>query len=406
MSRLSCCVAILGVLIAGFGNGAKCFTYSHFEFDPKHPILSETFQNELSQQSHSELSLFKEAAVLLNAVPSLNKKTELAQKATRSIYLSTMVFYGVRDSEMDELLKVLIDKAQQGIPIYFIVDDYLSSFGSNHIEQLQEAGVHVAFFNTSQDDYPGSIRWHEKLFIVDDEYAIVGGQNLYNQDYPFVPFDFKWRDTDVYLSGPVAKEFSKHFRNVWKKLTRSLIKSPPAIEFCPPDERTPKEKRDHTGEVRFIYNEPYQGKKYLTQAYKALIAKAQHTIIWQGNNLYLNDEFNHLILEAAHRGVNVYLVTNSISTSWWQTFYYVYHAWFGYKPFKDSPVHLCLYQERFNHSKMLYIDGVVSAIGSANHDSYSLENDAESTALIYDRNFNRDLYYNVILKDLESTDCS
>ena len=86
-----------------------------------------------------------------------------------------------------------------------------------------------------------------------------------------------------------------------------------------------------------------------------------------------------------------------------KVFWYFYYGFFGNRPFKNTGVEVRLYTEKFNHSKIFYVDGVVTSIGSANHDIYSLENDTESTLISYDRNFNAAVHEK-LMYDLKTTD--
>src|SRR3989338_161444 len=378
----------------------QAMAYIPFSYDPNHPFLSNEFQVQMDEISNSQISTANHGEMLVDAKPSLKKRIEMIQNARKMILLSTFLFHNHFDPLSQSIAELLIEKHKQGVEVYIIMDYSMSYIDPVLFKRLEMSGIHLTYFNPilSNDPYPFGVFWHEKLVITDHMQSVLGGQNLYDEDYPYIPFDLlKWTDTDLYVEGPVLLDISNHFLETWEALTGEKIEyGDRSLRDLSPEKNFPKNK------CRFVYNKAHTGDKYLTQAYLHYIENATHSIIWQGNNLFLNETFTQALIQAQQRGVEVILMTNSFVTSWWQAFWYFYHAFLDRKPFKNTGVEVRLYTEKFNHSKIFYADGVVTSIGSANHDIYSLENDTESTLISYDRNFNASVHEK-LMYDLKTT---
>ena len=383
--------------------------WPQFQYDSNHLFLTPAFQSEMDALTASQRTEGNQLELLIDAEPSLNKKLELIKNAKKTIFISAMIFIRYIDPHMKEFVKTLIQKAKEGVNVYIIIDSFNANLDPQTFKKLSRRGVHVGYFNQTlnPDSIPWEIRMHEKYVIVDDEKAALGGQNLYDESYPVLPHQWiPWRDTDIYIEGPAVQQISDHFVTFWKTLekeiphfpTRGTVKNDSVPALDPSQEK----RKFHTGEARFLYNEPYKGQKNINRYYLKLIENAKDHIFWAGNQVSVNEEFETALKDAADRGVQVTLLTNSFATTWWAPGWYQYYFWTGYRPFRNSKVTLRLYQNRYNHSKIFYVDGVIASIGSLNHDTFSLENDAEVTVVSYDRDFNQKVYQQLLL-DLEDT---
>ena len=65
-------------------------------------------------------------------------------------------------------------------------------------------------FNTSRLDY----RMHNKLLVVDNAIALMGGRNIGDQYFQIDP-DSQFADDDLFVAGPVAQQLSATFDEFW-----------------------------------------------------------------------------------------------------------------------------------------------------------------------------------------------
>ena len=65
-------------------------------------------------------------------------------------------------------------------------------------------------FNASRLDY----RMHNKLLVVDNAVALIGGRNIGNQYFQIDP-ESQFADDDVFAAGPIAEKLSATFDEYW-----------------------------------------------------------------------------------------------------------------------------------------------------------------------------------------------
>ena len=145
---------------------------------------------------------------------------------------------------------------------------------------------------------------HEKILVVDGAKAIVGGRNLEDRYFN------TWTDLDLYLEGPVVDQIQQGFLVNYQDLGRTNPEArPPLIlSFTNP--------QAGNLEAMFVQSKPWE-KDYATLF--ALIRSIQGCT----QRLYITSQFlslprSHLsdaIVDAANRGVDVRILTNSYETA-------------------------------------------------------------------------------------------
>lgn len=345
-------------------------------------LLAQDLVAEFDRQTGSRLVGGNRFELLANAESSLAKKRELVASARERVYLSTMILFGHADRETRELVDALLSKARAGVRVHVLIDGLASLLDRLTLARLQRAGARIAYFNPPMEDdgIPLAVRNHEKFLVTDERAAVIGGANTVNEEFPLLPVDgFEWRDTDLYVEGPGAAEIARHFVAAWNAVPGPVaLEAPAASAAAPPP-------ADGTGFCRLLFNEPHRGEKHINTAYRLLIERATRRIVWQGNWLDPSPDMARALEEAAGRGVEVVLLTNSGRlSSFLEGPYHEYLLQRNRRLFEGSKVAVREYAGRFDHSKVLLVDGAVASIGSYNHDWMSMENDSESTLLVHD----------------------
>jgi phosphatidylserine/phosphatidylglycerophosphate/cardiolipin synthase-like enzyme len=103
--------------------------------------------------------------------------------------------------------------------------------------------VYNPIFNRSRISYPQYLmasiccwrrlnqRMHSKLLLVDDAVGITGGRNYQDDYYDWNPtYDF--RDRDVLVAGPVAREMGANFDAFWE--SRRSVPAESLDDVAPP----------------------------------------------------------------------------------------------------------------------------------------------------------------------------
>ena len=118
-----------------------------------------------------------------------------------------------------ELAELLKKKAGQGVRIYLLYDHFGSFLTSRRFwSDLKKAGVNVSvshpFKWSALRGYKS--RNHKKLLIVDGNKAFTGGFNIADEYHGYLKKRIKvWRDTGIYLKGPIASTLLRMFLQSW-----------------------------------------------------------------------------------------------------------------------------------------------------------------------------------------------
>lgn len=132
----------------------------------------------------------------------------LIERARRSIRMFSYMFCADRSG--DEVLNALIAAAQRGVRVQLIID----SFGSadtkhSYFDALVAAGGSYHCFS-SRWGLGYFVRNHQKILIVDEADALVGGFNI--SDYYFNrKGDESWEDLGLVVSGPEVAHLAEYY---------------------------------------------------------------------------------------------------------------------------------------------------------------------------------------------------
>ncbi|ACL06394.1 Phosphatidylserine/phosphatidylglycerophosphate/cardiolipin synthase-like protein [Desulfatibacillum aliphaticivorans] len=145
---------------------------------------------------------------------------------------------------------------------------------------------------------------HEKILVVDGAKAIVGGRNLEDQYFDV------WTDLDLYLEGPVVDQIQGGFLVNYRELGRTNPEVRPSMDLTVRNQVTGSQ------EAMFVQSKPWD------KDYAALYALIQ-SIRASEKSLYITSQYLSLsqsllcdaIMDAARRGVDVRILTNSYETS-------------------------------------------------------------------------------------------
>ncbi|HEY6599316.1 MAG TPA: phospholipase D family protein [Pseudomonadales bacterium] len=148
--------------------------------------------------------------------------TELAEKT-----LDLQYFIWDRDATGRILVEHLIHAADRGVRVRILVDDLNLEGDRDVLITTMDAhpNIEVRIFNPFANrswKFLGFLtdfnrlnhRMHNKLFVMDNAVAIVGGRNI-GDHYFDVHQEVNFRDLDVIAGGPVVREASTVFDHFW-----------------------------------------------------------------------------------------------------------------------------------------------------------------------------------------------
>ena len=152
----------------------------------------------------------------------------LADAAERSI--DAQYFLWKDDAAGKVMMQRLMAAADRGVRVRVLIDDsmtesdplYLAKFGAYpnvEVRLYKPFGPKHKSKVLRWIDYAADLkilnrRMHNKLFVVDDSFAIAGGRNIGN-DYFEYPAPFVFRSRDLLAVGPVVKTAAEAFELYW-----------------------------------------------------------------------------------------------------------------------------------------------------------------------------------------------
>ncbi|HEX7643595.1 MAG TPA: phospholipase D family protein [Burkholderiaceae bacterium] len=155
-------------------------------------------------------------------------RIQMIKRAQRSIDLQYFIF---RNDDTGQLLALaLMQAADRGVHVRILIDDAETENGDEKLAALQAhpnielrifnpfryRGHHEAIrfieflFNRDRLDY----RMHNKLFVVDNALALIGGRNLADGYFQVDPAE-QFGDDDVFCAGPIVPQLSAAFDDYW-----------------------------------------------------------------------------------------------------------------------------------------------------------------------------------------------
>lgn len=302
-----------------------------------------------------------------------------------------------------EVLALLRKKARSGVRVRLILDEMFNKIPKPLMAHLRDEKVEVLNFNKFKlHKLMRSVKYrlHDKLFIVDKKYLIMGGRNIQNSYYKRAMKNYD--DRDVYVEGDMAAVASAYYSDLWKAkhltpYTKTPKKVPEAIEKLNLVQERLDARRSEfdfqqwvsgTVEVdnlKLLHDEIAARKKSLTGTAKelyGLIDKAKHSVIINSPYLILTKEFHGVLERAIKRKVKVRILTNSLKSTdglFPQAGYLAHRK-------RIAKMGIELY-EYFGsdclHSKSFVIDDEISIIGSFNLDPRSQNLNTETMGVFY-----------------------
>jgi cardiolipin synthase len=285
-------------------------------------------------------------------------------------------FFIVRDDALGEMFKdALIAKAQQGVRVYFLYDS-IGSFDLPHryVASLRAGGVDTRPFATNRrfvNRLQLNFRNHRKIVSVDGERAFVGGHNVGVEYLGGKPPLSPWRDTHIEVRGPAVASIQFVFTEDWYWATQRLPEVGPASPsgddmHCMVLSSGPADKQE-TCSLFFV---------------EAINAARER--IWITTPYLIPDEavFSALRL-AVLRGVDVRIMIPSR-----RDHHVVFAAskLYAYDAI-NAGVRIFRYRPGFLHQKVVLVDHIAAAIGSANLDNRSFRLNFEIMVLTVDSGF-------------------
>ncbi len=321
---------------------------------------------------------------------------KLIEQAAISIHLQVYIYdYDQTGVKVTDALKAA---AKRGVAVYLHVDGYASQGLNREIrKEIQNAGVHFKFFEPilkSKHFYFGR-RLHQKVFVADGLYSLVGGLNISNR-YNTMPGQPPWFDLALYCEGETSYQLHLICNRMWRKrrkLKDTIEKN--AIEnFC---NSIPKEERQM---IRVRQNDWVKRKSEVWNTYRSLFAQSKKTITVMSSYFLPGRLLLRLLGKAARRGVKVKVILAGKSdvplSKSAERYLYDYLL--------KKKIEIYEYQKTILHAKVSVCDHGFVTIGSFNVNNISAFASLELNLDIKSNDFGR--YVQDELNKIIANDCT
>lgn len=276
------------------------------------------------------------------------------------------------------LAELLKKKAEQGVQVY-ILYDHFGSFSTpiKFWRGLQKAGISLRTSHPMKWSAPHQHihRDHKKLLIIDGKKAFTGGFNIGDEYHGYLGKRKEpWRDTGIYLEGPIAAALLEIFKKSWSAWKGKNIEW----------EKTPEPLKNGVSVIP-IFTSSARGRKKLRKLFFYSISAAKESVLLTNAYFTPSKRMLTVLEDAVRRGVKIKLLLPGKSD--FLPVFYASRA--SYNKLLSIGAEIYVYQDRILHAKSAVFDSCWSIIGSANLDFQSLRRNDEGNVGIFDTDFAR-----------------
>lgn len=276
---------------------------------------------------------------------------DIAQ-AKESICLETYIFGN--DDIGKQFRATLFERAQAGVKIKLLIDDFGSPVNKHFFKELTAAGGRVKFFRKVIISFRiikhNNHRDHRKLLIIDDQISYIGSANITSHA-------LNWRDLTLRLSdGKLQKIFHTAFDDNFKIAHRLIFKKKKHLTPLTNDG------------FSLIRDVPSPRFRTIRKEQLQLIKHAKKSIMIEVPYFLPDRKLVREFLRARQRGVEIVIIIPKKSDV--RTIDLLREKYLG--KLYLMGIKIKYYTPSILHSKLLLIDDKKFSLGSANMDYRSL----------------------------------
>ncbi len=323
------------------------FYRTHHEIDPSSKMLTAEFNHKMDELTQSELTRGNKATLLVN-MDSYHEKLKRVKAAKKSIYVGVMSF--ASDPTSFHMIDALEAKVKEGVEVQVMLEKLwtVTAFRKT-MKRFENSGIKLLL---ADDMYHlrGKKRqlYHNKVWIFDDEVAIVGGQNIVNSANSSTGFNHWNKDTDVLIEGPLATDVLSEYTTLIERYDfagrtgrsiaelRNVVASKKAQERAQGLRGTENYNQWFSdvntatnGTCRFVIQGPQNDKHMLSKAYTEFFKQAKKELFFTSQHIEYDingvdedqeihvsagwtEKMYHALFGAAKRGARIDLLANGI----------------------------------------------------------------------------------------------
>ena len=348
----------------------------------------------VEKELRSPLTRRNKVKLLLNGEEKFPEVLEAIRNAKHHIHIEYYIYEW--DEIGEQVAELLIQKANEGVKVRFIYDD----FGSPNIkkkteERMRKAGIEIYPFQkvhfyllANRLNY----RNHRKIIVIDGQIGFTGGINVSDKYINNGSHKLFWRDTHLRIDGPGVFYLQYLFLADWNFCSGKVL-APEKFHFS-----VPADSKDDCF-LQVAASGPDSVQPSILFSLLQAIYLARKEILITTPYFIPGDSILQALRIAALSGLSVKLLVPGVADS--RLVNAASKSY--YEDLLCAGVDIYMYQKGFVHAKTLVADGILSIIGTANMDLRSFELNFEVNVMLYDRKFSEQLR-TVFFKDLEDAE--
>lgn len=306
---------------------------------------------------------------------------EALQSAEKFILLDYFII--AHGKMWNEILKILLEKAELGVQIRIIYDDFgcmmtLPPRYDRYLESLHP-NIRCMTFNNVIPIFAVHMnnRDHRKIMVVDGKVAFTGGINLADEYIAEKQRFGYWKDSGVRITGMAVASFIKMFFNIWNAFRKDKEE---LKNYLPPIKggTVYALNEGNAGVIAPYDDSPLDKVSVGETVYLDVIQRAAKYVYIFTPYLVLDDYMRAALVQAAARGVDVRIVTPGIPDK--KMTFRLTRANYGI--LMRGGVKIYEYTPGFIHAKSIVSDDVCAVVGTINFDYRSLYHHFENAVYI------------------------
>ena len=291
--------------------------------------------------------------------------------------ITMQMYYFEPGKIADTLSTILQERARGGVSVHLLTDAFgAQKITKGYIDTLRASGVHTAIFRPAHwyELQKLQNRSHIRAVVVDGKIGFTGGFGIADKWLGNGHTRDQWRDTDVRFTGPAVSHLQSTFAEGWVEATGDLLTG----EKYFPKQPVKEEPAETAG---LLDAQPTIGSTPAERFLALSIAGARKRLYIANSYFVPNHDFKNLLVQAAHRGVDVRILTVGPETDVKLTRYA------GRKQYDDllkGGVRIWEFEPTMMHAKTLVADGMWASVGTMNFDNRSMVFNNESNLNVLD----------------------
>ena len=340
-------------------------------------LTATAFPQQFSLLTGAQVSGGNAVEVLANGKGTFPRLWDDLRQARRVI--TVQMYYAAPGNVSDTIGKILAEKARAGVAVYFLIDAFgAKDLTDEYLEALTAAGVKIGKFRP--------LRWyaldrashrsHVRGIVIDGAIGYTGGFGLDDKWLGDGRQPREWRETNTRFSGPAVAQLQSEFIIKWAETTGELLNGASFLTA-----HTDSSSIANSSSAAVVASAPLSGSTTAERLLAVSIAAAQKTLYITNSYFVPYPDFVTLLSDAAHRGVDVRILTNGSQSD-------VKTTWLAgrsrYESLLRAGVRIYEYRPGVVHAKTLVADHTFASIGTMNFDNRSLAYNDEVALVSFD----------------------